>query len=198
MLRCLGEQAELELMLLFIRLIGQLYWALLQEKKKIPNSFLQNSMPYCSHFSEVTVYNIALLSPLRNNIIYWSSSFIVYVISIFWDRDTFCMMYTLLTSNSSCLLYVQGFIIRNIYASWYPVVLCLLFSALHRKLNFFSFWLTPTWKAKDLRILPNGFMITRQIASNKQWYLILQPRHSLLFSTFFLLSLGLINYKWET
>lgn len=128
--------------------LSKAYWSMILSsppgKKKILNSLLQNSMPYCSHFSEVTVYNIALLSPLRNNIIYWSSSFIVDVISIFWDRDTFCMMYTLLTSNSSCLLYVQGFIIRNIYASWYPVVLCLLFSALHRKLNFFSFWLTPT------------------------------------------------------
>lgn len=109
-------------------------------RKKFLNSLLQNSMPYCSHFSEVTVYNIALLSPLRNNIIYWSSSFIDYVISIFWDRDTFCMMYALLASNSSCLLFLKGFVIRNIYASWYPIVLCLLFSALRRKLNFLSFF----------------------------------------------------------
>jgi len=105
-------------------------------------------MPYCSHFSEVTVYNIALLSPLRNNIIYWSSSFIVYVISIFWDRDIFCMMYTLLASNSSCLLYVKGFVIRNIYASWYPIVLCLLFSALRRKWNFFFFLAHTYLKSK--------------------------------------------------
>lgn len=127
--------------------IYKAHWSMILNSppgKKILNSLLQNSMPYCSHFSEVTVYSIALLFPLRNHIIYWSSSFIVYVISIFWDRDTFCMMYTLLTSNSSCLLYVQGSVIRNIYASWYSVVLCLLFSALHRKLNFFSFWLTPT------------------------------------------------------
>lgn len=109
-------------------------------RKKFLNSLLQNSMPYCSHFSEVTVYNIALLSPLRNNIIYWSSSFIDYVISIFWDRDTFCMMYALLASNSSCLLFLKGFVIRNIYASWYPIVLCLLFSALRRKLNFLFFF----------------------------------------------------------
>lgn len=148
MLRCLEEQAVLELMFLFIRLIGQWYWAFLQEKKKILNSVLQNSMPYCSHFSEVTVYNIALLSPLRNNIIYWSSSFIVYVISIFWDRDTFCMMYALLASNSSCLLYVKGFVIKNIYASWYPIVLCLLFSALRRKLNFFFFLAHTYLKSK--------------------------------------------------
>lgn len=109
-------------------------------RKKFLNSLLQNSMPYCSHFSEVTVYNIALLSPLRNNIIYWSSSFIDYVISIFWDRDTFCMMYALLASNSSCLLFLKGFVIRNIYASWYPIVLCLLFSALRRKIKLFFFF----------------------------------------------------------